>query len=129
MPGLWLWTDEQSRELNATLKRLEGKVDRLLLSGSKLQEMQMAEAEEIANLVQQVTANRDAVAAATQAMNGLVRSQADLSAQLEEAIAAAGSDVSPEIRAAADELQANTEALQAAVPQLAQAIVAGTKAG
>jgi predicted nucleic acid-binding Zn-ribbon protein len=123
---LWDWVGLDT--IAAQLTRMERKLDQLLTGQARGKELIMAEQEEIANLVQQVTANRDAVAAATQAMNGLVQSQADLSQQLAEAIAAAGSDVSPEIRAAADELQANTDALSAAVPQLAKAIVAGTKA-
>jgi predicted nucleic acid-binding Zn-ribbon protein len=113
--------------IDSRLDLIDRKLDQLLIGQTKGKELIMAEQEEIANLVTQVTANRDAVQAATTAMNGLVQTVADLNTELQNAIAAS-SDVSPEIKAAADALKENTDALAAAVPQLAQAIVKGTKA-
>jgi len=90
--------------------------------------MLMTEQEEIANLVQRVSENRDAVASATTALEGLLQRVASLSQELQAAIAANPSDVSPDIKAAADQIQANTAALQDAVPHIAQAIMQGTAA-
>jgi hypothetical protein len=77
-------------------------------------------------LVQQVQANKDVTASATLALQGLLDRVSSLDQQLADAIANAGSDVSPEIRAAADALAANTAALQDAVPHISAAIKANT---
>jgi chromosome segregation ATPase len=119
----WLGLDQ----LEAKLDQIVDKLDNILQAQQAAKETDMAEAQEIANLVQQVTANRDAVQAGTTAMQGLVQTVADLQTELQSAIANS-TDVSPEIKAAADDLMANTQALQQAIPQLARAIVAGTKA-
>ena len=88
--------------------------------------MLMTEQEELANLVQRVAENHDAVASATAALEGLLARVATLSKELQDAIAAGG-DVSPDIKAAADQIQANTAALQDAVPHIAHAIMQGTE--
>ena len=64
---------------------------------------------------------------ATTALQGLVQTVSDLGQELQDAINNAGSDVSPEIRQAAEELKANTDALQSAIPQIAQAVAKNTK--
>ena len=111
------------------LNRIERKVDKLLLGQTQGKELIMAEQEEIQNLVQQVQQNRDVVQSATTALQGLVQTVSDLGQELQEAINNAGSDVSPEIRQAAEELKANTEALRGAIPQLAEAVAKNTKGG
>ena len=82
----------------------------MLVSERKQMEMAMAEAEEIANLVAQVKANKDVLQSATIAIGGMLDKIATLSQELQDAIAAGGTDVSADIKAAADELQANTVA-------------------
>lgn len=111
------------------LNRIERKVDKLLLGQTQGKELIMAEQEEIQNLVQQVQQNCDVVQSATTALQGLVQTVSDLGQELQEAINNAGSDVSPEIRQAAEELKANTEALRGAIPQLAEAVAKNTKGG
>ena len=63
--------------------------------------------------------------AATLALNGFVKSAADLTAQLQTAIAD-NDDVA--VKAAADAIAANNASLTAAVPAVAAAVVAGTPA-
>jgi DNA repair exonuclease SbcCD ATPase subunit len=127
MPGLWYWTEQEIKDLRAQLNRIEGKVNQLLIGQAKGKELIMSEQEEIANLVEQVQANRDVVQSATTALEGLTQTVADLTQELQDAIAAS-TDVSPEIKAAADALKVNTVALNAAIPQLAQAVAKNTKA-
>jgi chromosome segregation ATPase len=128
MPGIWFWTEQEIQDLRAQLNRIEDKIDQLLIGQAKGKELIMSEQEEIANLVEQVQANRDVVQSATTALEGLTQTVADLTQELNDAIAASGSDVSPEIKAAADALKVNTVALNAAIPQLAQAVAKNTKA-
>jgi len=127
MPCIWFWTEQEIIALRAQLNRIEAKVKQLLIGQAKGKELIMSEQEEIANLVEQVQANRDVVQSATTALEGLTQTVADLTQELNDAIAAAGTDVSPEIKAAADALRVNTIALEAAIPQLAQAVAANTK--
>jgi chromosome segregation ATPase len=126
MPCIWFWTEQEINDLRAQLNRIEDKLDRLLIGQSIGKELIMSEQEEIANLVQQVQANRDVVQSATTALEGLTQTVADLSQELQDAIANS-TDVSPEIKAAADALKVNTAALEAAIPQLAQAVAKNTK--
>src|SRR3954471_6294037 len=105
MPGIWFWTEQEINDLRAQLNRIEAKIDLLLIGQAKGKELIMSEQEEIANLVVQVQANRDVVQSATTALEGLTQTVADLTQELEDAIAAAGTDVSPEIKAAADALK------------------------
>lgn len=114
----WLGLDA----IEAQLNRIANKLDSILEAQQVAKEMNMAEAQEIQNLVAQVQANKDVVQSATIALKGLLDRVADLNQQLQEAIANAGSDVSPEIRAAAEELAANTAALADAVPHIAHAV-------
>jgi ABC-type transporter Mla subunit MlaD len=126
---LWDWVGLDA--LWQKLDSIEKKLDAVTVQAAKFwkesKERDMAETEEIANLVQQVQSNKDAVQSATTALAGYVAAVRDLSDQLAQAIANS-TDVSPAIKAAADEIKANTDALQAAIPQVAQAIVKNTKA-
>lgn len=126
---LWDWVGLDP--ILEALNRIEDKLD-AIAGGARdfwqeSKERDMAEKDEIDNLVQRVSANRDAVQAAQLAMSGMLDRIAAQGKELADAIAAA-SDVSPQIRQAADDLAANTAALQDAVPHIAQAIVQGTKA-
>jgi hypothetical protein len=121
---LWDWVGLDT--IASQLARMERKIDQLLTGQARGKELIMAEAEEIANLVTQVQANKDVTASATLALQGLLDRVSSLDQQLADAIANAGSDVSPEIRAAADALAANTAALQDAVPHISAAIKANT---
>ena len=122
---LWDWVGLDA--VTAQLNRIEVKINQLLAGQQAGKVMIMSEQEEIANLVTQVSANRDAVQAATQAMSGMLQRIADQGAELQNAISNS-SDVSPDIKAAADELKASTDALLDTVPHMAAAIVQGTKA-
>jgi small-conductance mechanosensitive channel len=125
MPGIW-WTNKEIEDIATTLKRIEKKLDQVLVSERKQTEMIMSEQEEVANLVAQVNANKDVLQSATVAIGGMLDKIATLSQELQDAIAAGGTDVSADIKTAADELQANTVAFQQAVPQMAAAVKANT---
>jgi chromosome segregation ATPase len=122
---MWNW---RGSSVASRLNRIEAKIDRLLANQAAGRAMIMSEQEEIANLIQKVSENKDAVKAATMALSGLLDRVASLGQELQDAIAANSSDVSPDIKAAADELQASTAALQDAVPHVAAAIMKGTAA-
>jgi predicted nucleic acid-binding Zn-ribbon protein len=115
-----------SEDIVGRLDAIDTKLNAVLKLQQETKELVMSEQEEIANLVEEVSANRDAVQSATIAMEGLVSQVATLSQQLNDAIANS-SDVSPEIKAAAEALAVNTAALEAAIPQLAQAVGTGLK--
>jgi hypothetical protein len=121
--GFWSF---RQNEVIARLIRIETKLNQLLAGQATGKAMLMTEQEELANLVQRVAENHDAVASATAALEGLLARVATLSKELQDAIAAGG-DVSPDIKAAADQIQANTAALQDAVPHIAHAIMQGTE--
>jgi hypothetical protein len=123
-----LWNLFGLDAVTAQLNRIEVKINQLLAGQQAGKAMIMSEQEEIQNLIQQVAANRDASQAAVQAMTGMLQRIADQGQELQDAIAAGGTDVSPDIKAAADDLQASTAALQDAIPHVAHAIVQGTKA-
>ncbi len=123
---LWNWVGLDA--VTAQLNRIEVKVNQLLAGQQAGKALIMSEKDEIANLVAQVSANKDAALAATQAMTGMLQRIADQGKELQDAIASGGTDVSADIKAAADDLQASTAALQDAVPHIAHAIVQGTKA-
>jgi chromosome segregation ATPase len=119
----WLGLDE----LGTRLATIEQKLEQVLSNQTAGKEMIMAEKEEIENLVTQVRQNRDVVSSATTALQGLVAAVAQGQQELAQAIAN-NTDVSPDIRAAADELKADTDALKAAVPALAEAVKENTTA-
>ncbi len=120
---LWDWVglDAIWQALETLCQKVDALTNKVDTLGEQERERDMAEQEEITNLIQQVTANRDAVEATKMALTGLVDMVEDGQRKLEEALANS-SDVSPAIKQAADELAANTEALRAAIPPLAQAV-------
>ena len=73
----------------------------------------------------QVTANTNATAAVAQALQGFVKTVADLTAQLQAAVAAGDSAA---IVAATAALAANNTALTAAIPATAAAVIVNTPA-
>jgi chromosome segregation ATPase len=125
MPGIW-WTNKEIEDIDTRLTRIEKKIDVLLASERRQEERAMAEQEEIANLIEQVEANKDVVQSAVIAIQGLIDRVAQIGQELQDAINAGGSDVSPEIKEAAEKLKANTDALREAIPDLAGAVKANT---
>jgi hypothetical protein len=123
MPGFWFWSDQEIKNLDVRLKRIEDKLTRLILSATKMEVFAMAEADEIANLQNVVNRNTDVVKSAQAALQGFVDMTQKLTDELNAAIAA---DNSVAIRAAADALAANNDQLQAAIPPIAQAVAANT---
>jgi len=85
----------------------------------------MATQAELDRLNAAVTADTNAVSAATKALTGFQATVADLTQKLQDAIASGDSAA---ITKAADDLEANNAALAAATPATAAAIVAGTPA-
>jgi hypothetical protein len=124
MFGITILGDEESKALNAQLKRIESKIDRLILSAGQELERDMAEQDEINNLMSKVQANTDAVQAAQVAMKGFVDITQKLTDELNTAIS---QDNSAAIKAAADALSTNNDQLLAAIPPMAQAIKANTR--
>lgn len=84
---------------------------------------QMATAETLARLQDDVRKNTDAAAAAKLALEGFVTTVADLTKQLQDAIAGGDEDA---IKAAADAIEANNAALTAAIPATSTAVAANT---
>jgi chromosome segregation ATPase len=128
MPAFWniLGLDALASQLN----NIEKKIDQLVAGQARGKELIMAEMEEITNLTAKVEANRSAIDSAKIGFDGMAKMISDLTTKLQDAIAAGGTDVSPQIKAAADALEAQTEALTAAIPKLATAVgknVAGVR--
>lgn len=108
--------EDQVRHLN--------RVVRIVVRHLKLEEANtMATKETLDRLAADVKANTDATAAAQQALNGFVQTVADLTKQLQDAIA---NNDEAAIKAAADAIEANNVALTAAVPATASAVVENT---
>lgn len=124
MFGITIIDDNELRALNAQLKRIESKIDRLILSAGQELERDMAEKDEINNLMAKVQQNTDAVQSAQTAMQGFVEITQKLTDELNNAVA---EDNSAAIKAAADALSANNDQLLAAIPPMAQAIKANTR--
>lgn len=124
MPGLLWFSDQELKDLSTLLKRIEIKIDKLILSASKELERDMAEIDEINNLKSKVQANTDAVSAAQTALQGFVDITTKLTQELKDAIA---QDNSAAIKEASDALDANNSQLLAAIPPMATAIMANTK--
>ena len=83
----------------------------------------MATKDTLDRLTKDVADQKDVVAGATKALNGFVATVADLTSQLQQALA---NDDDAAVKAAADALEQNTADLKAAVPATAQAIDANT---
>ena len=124
MFGISIITDDELMALNAQLKRIESKIDKLILSAGQELERDMAEQDEINNLMAKVQQNTDAVQSAQTAMQGFVEITQKLTDELNAAVA---QDNSAAIKAAADALAANNDQLLAAIPPMAQAIKANTR--
>jgi len=102
------------------LDRIEFKLNRLL---SIVTGANMATKETLDRLTADVAADKDAVSAATKALNGFTATVADLTQKLQDAIA---SDDEAAVKAAADQIEQNIADLKAATPAVAQAIDANT---
>ena len=124
MPGLMWFSDQEIRDLSAVLKRIENKIDKLILSAANELERDMAEQDEINNLKAEVTRNTNVVSSASTALQGFMQQVSDLTKQLQDAVA---SDNSAAIKEATDALAANNTALLAAIPLVAQAVGANIK--
>ena len=121
----WVGMDVVVEQLNRIERRLDTIERKATNFWNEERARDMAERDELTNLTSQVEANRDAVASAKTALEGYMARVQDLSTQLEQAIANAG-DVSPDIKAAADAIRTNTDALTAAIPTMVQAIQTNT---
>jgi hypothetical protein len=124
MFGITIIDNNELMTLNAQLKRIESKIDKLILSAGQELERDMAERDEIDNLMAKVQQNTDAVQSAQTAMQGFVEITQKLTDELNNAVA---EDNSAAIKAAADALSANNDQLLAAIPPMAQAIKANTR--
>ena len=110
-------------DLAQRLARIERGVS-LLLRAQKIEErFDMATQATLDALTASVKANSDGVASATAALQGFVQTVADLQTKLQAAIDS-GDDAA--VQAAADAISANAATLIAAVPAVAEAVVAGT---
>jgi hypothetical protein len=124
---LWDWVglDVIWQKLEMICQKVDALMTRVEILSDQERERDMAEQEELANLIARVEENSDAVDSAKMALEGYLTQVATLTAQLEAAIANGG-DVSPDIKAAADAIRLNTEQLRAAIPQVAEAVAEGT---
>lgn len=113
----YTWND-----LQAQLNRIEARLISLTLQEGRFE---MATQATLDRLNADVAANTSATQAAALALAGFVKTVADLTAQLQAAIA---SDDEAAIKAAADALEANNTQLSAAVPTTAAAVAANTPA-
>ena len=95
---------------------------------SNLEKDDMATKQTLDALVASTTANTNATAAAKDALDHFVTSQADLNQKLADAIANSDASDDPQVQAAISAVNANTAALAASTPQVATAITAGTPA-
>lgn len=85
----------------------------------------MADQKLLDDLKAQVSQNTSAVAGARMALEGYVKTTSDLTQKLQDALTG---DDTEAVQAAVDELKANNEALHAAAPEVANAVVANTPA-
>lgn len=116
-----MWGDDQFRRLNSKIDTLTGLVRRLLAQDERFQ---MATQATLDRLNAAVAADTNAVSAASKALTGFIATVADLTAQLQAAIAA-GDDAA--VAAAATALEANNAALTAATPATAAAVAANLR--
>lgn len=96
---------------------------RLLINETEFENM--ATKEHLDALAAQVAANTDATASAKLALEGFVKSNEDLTKQLQDALA---KDDDAAVSAAVDAITANNNTLRAAIPQVAAAVPANTAA-
>lgn len=108
--------------ITAQLTRIEAKIDQLILGQQQGKELIMSEQDEIANLVEQIKESADIAESVRVGFQGMLEQQAKLNQQLQDAIAANASDVSPQIKAAADAVAQNNANLKASIPLMVQAV-------
>jgi hypothetical protein len=100
-----------------------------IMRALKLEEAtNLATKQTLDDLVNATSANTNATAAATDALTHFAQSNADLTAQLEAALAGADAPDDAAIEAAVAAIKANNDALLAAAPKVATAITTGTPA-
>lgn len=121
MPGLLWFSDQEIKDLSAVLKRIEAKIDALILSDSQMEKIAMAA---IDDLKTEVAKNSNVVGSATLALQGFMQQVADLTKELQDAVAA---NNTADIQAATAALAQNNASLLAAIPLVAQAVAANTK--
>ncbi len=107
---------------------LRAMMELLLKETRQLETYEMATKENLDKMKAVVAANTNATAAATVALNHYAQSNADLTKQLQDAIAASDASDDEDVKAAIDALTANNTALTAAVPETATAVTANTPA-
>lgn len=101
----------------------------LVLNATRqLEKTEMASQDKLDQMKAVVAANTNATAAATDALNHYAQSNADLTKQLQDAIAASSASDDADVQAAIDALTANNTALTAAVPAVAAAVTVNTPA-
>lgn len=113
------------QEIAARLSRIERLLELLLRAIVEEEVLAVATQQTIDQLTAGVRANTDAANSAAAALNGFVATVADLTKQLQDAIAA-GDEAA--VKAAADAIDANNKVLSAAVPAVSQAVPANTPA-
>lgn len=107
--------------LEAIDHKLDVVIARLSQNQAKTEKINMATQAELDALTAQVTANTSITASAALALNGFVKTVADLTAQLQAAVS---SNDSTAINAVTAALAANNVALSGAVPAVAAAVSA-----
>lgn len=121
------WQDE---ELRRTSQRIERKLDVIMramaLEYIHERETEMATAETLARLQAELTENTDATASVKTALETYAAANADLTQQLKDAIAASADEDA--LKAIADQLDANNNALTAAAGATAKAATDNTPA-
>lgn len=104
---------------------IEEKLDRILHHQHQMKKELLMEKEEIARLVASVAENTSAANAAAEALTAFANSNAKLTQALQDAIAN-NTDVAPDIKAAADAIDANNATLRTHIPAVAAAVAANT---
>ncbi len=113
------------QEIAARLSRIERLLNLLLRAIVEEEVISVATQQTLDQLTASVRANTDAAASAAAALNGFVSTVADLTKQLQDAIAS-GDEAA--VKAAAEAIDANNKVLAAAVPAVSQAVPANTPA-
>jgi hypothetical protein len=117
------------RELRQSLQRIERKLDVIMRAAAREyhheRHFEMATADTLKRLQDDVAANTDATKAAQQALEGFAITVADLTKQLQDAIAS-GDETA--IQAAADAIEANNKTLMDAAAPTAKAVTDNTAA-
>lgn len=114
-----MWYEEYRHLLNYLI-RIDAKLDAL---SRKEGRFDMATQATLDKLTADVAANTSAAQAASLALTGFVKTVTDLTAQLQDAIAAGDESA---IQAAAAAIEANNATLTAATPAVAAAVAANT---